>query len=330
MPDRRGARQVVMVAFDGALLLDVTGPAEVFAMATALLAAEGREGYRLTTTSCSGTVGTFSGLSVITVPLPSIAPVGIDTLMVAGGPGVQEVTQDHDLVGWIAAHVTHVRRVCSVCTGAFLLAAAGLLSGRRVATHWQACALLKELYPDVRVEADPIFIRDGHIWTSAGVTAGIDLALALVQEDFGHRLAMQVAQRLVVFLKRPGGQAQFSAPLAAQMAAAGRDEDGRLLALQAWIAEHLAADLRVEQLAERARMSPRTFARLFTTKTGTTPAKAVEAMRLEAARRALEETTVPIKCIALDCGFRDEERMRRAFVRCLGVSPLDYRARFSA
>lgn len=166
--------------------------------------------------------------------------------------------------------------------------------------------------------------------TSAGVTAGIDLALALVQEDFGHRLAMQVAQQLVVFLKRPGGQAQFSAPLAAQMAAAGRDEDGRLLALQAWIAEHLAADLRVEQLAERARMSPRTFARLFTTKTGTTPAKAVEAMRLEAARRALEETTVPIKRIALDCGFRDEERMRRAFVRCLGVSPLDYRARFSA
>jgi transcriptional regulator GlxA family with amidase domain len=228
----------------------------------------------------------------------------------------------------VIARVRHwarrARRVCSVCTGAFVLAAAGLLDGKRAVTHWASCELLQARHPAIRVESDPIFLNDGAIWTSAGVTAGIDLALALVQADLGHGLAMQVAQRLVVFLKRPGGQSQFSAPLRAQAAS----DDG-LAALCAWMEAHLGEDLRVERLAARAGMSPRTFARTYAAKLGTTPAKTVEALRVAAARRALEEGDAPIKRVAHACGFGDEERMRRAFLRRVGVSPSDYRARFA-
>jgi transcriptional regulator GlxA family with amidase domain len=214
--------------------------------------------------------------------------------------------------------------VASVCTGAFLLAASGLLDGRRAVTHWRSCDRLRERHPTVCVEEDRIYVRDGKVWTSAGVTAGIDLALALVEEDLGRDLALAVARHLVVFLKRPGGQSQFSTMLAAQSAG---DPFARL---HQWMAAHLDADLRVERLAEAAGMSPRNFARVYVQRMGRTPAKAAEAMRIEAARRALEEGGASIEVVARRCGFGDEERLRRSFLRRLGVGPRAYRTRFAA
>jgi transcriptional regulator GlxA family with amidase domain len=215
-----------------------------------------------------------------------------------------------------------------VCTGAFLLAEAGILAGRRVTTHWQSCSRLQQHYPGIVVEPDPIYVRDERIWTSAGVTAGIDLSLALVQEDLGRKLAMQVARHLVVFLNRPGGQSQFSAPLEAQAAAADGNAPNHFAPLHGWIAGHLTGDLRVERLAEEAGMSPRTFARIYAAKMGTTPARMVEKIRVEAVRRILEETDMPIKRVASVCGFGQEERLRRAFARQVGTTPAEYRQRF--
>jgi transcriptional regulator GlxA family with amidase domain len=215
-----------------------------------------------------------------------------------------------------------------VCTGAFLLAEAGVLAGRRATTHWQFCARLQQQYPDIHVDADPIYIREGRIWTSAGITAGIDLSLALIQEDLGRKLAMAVARHLVVFLNRPGGQSQFSAPLAAQAAAAAGNAPNHFAPLHDWIAENVGADLRVERLAEQAGMSPRNFARIYAATMGVTPARMVEKIRVEAVRRSLEETDRPIKQIAALCGFAQEERLRRAFARQVGTSPAAYRQRF--
>ena len=212
--------------------------------------------------------------------------------------------------------------MASVCTGAFLLAEAGLLDGRRAVTHWARCDEFAARYPNVRVESDPIFIREGVLWTSAGVTAGIDLALALVEEDLGRATALDVARELVVFLKRPGGQAQFSTMLSMQRT------DDRFGELHAWMAEHLAADLSVPALAERVRMSERSFVRHYRAETGRTPARAVEQIRVEAAQRLLGETAWPVKRIAARCGFGSEETLRRCFVRVLGVSPQGYRERF--
>ncbi|MEJ0069432.1 MAG: GlxA family transcriptional regulator [Pseudomonadota bacterium] len=314
-------RRVVVVAFERAQLLDIAGPSQTFASATEL---DPADGYALTVVSPrGGLITTSAGIAIATVP-PNAVRGPIDTLVVVGGPGVAEAVAERALLAQIRRWSARARRTCSVCTGAFLLAAAGLLDGRRATTHWGYCRALQQGYPAVRVEPDPIFVRDGAIWTSAGVTAGIDLALALVEADLGHDVAMRVARRLVVFLKRPGGQSQFSAPLSAQVAA-----DDTLGALHGWMAEHLGSDLRVERLAARAGMSPRTFARAYTAKLGTTPAKTVERLRVEAARRALEDGGAPVKLIAHRCGFGDEERMRRAFVRRLGVSPSDYRARFA-
>ena len=208
--------------------------------------------------------------------------------------------------------------------GAFVIAASGLLSGRRAVTHWRWCETLKKNYPDITVESDPIFIKDRNIWSSAGVSAGIDLALAMVEEDFGHSVALDVARNLVVFLKRPGGQSQFSTPLKVQTA----DRGGAFDRLHGWIAENLDADLRVDRLAEVCGMSLRTFNRNYTAKTGATPARAVEAMRVEAAKRMLEQSRSNIVRIAEFCGFGDDERLRRAFIRNLGVPPAEYRRRF--
>jgi transcriptional regulator GlxA family with amidase domain len=213
--------------------------------------------------------------------------------------------------------------VASVCTGAFLLAAAGVLDGRRATTHWALCDELARKYPTVQVEPDAIFVHDRGVWSSAGVTAGMDLALALVELDWGRAAALDVARLHVMFLKRPGGQSQFSAQLAAQMA-----EEGPLANLVAWIVEHPGADLRAEALARRARMSPRTFARAFAKEVGMTPAKFVERVRVEAARRWLEESNDPVELLAERSGFSDPERMRRAFMRQIGVGPRCYRARF--
>jgi transcriptional regulator GlxA family with amidase domain len=213
--------------------------------------------------------------------------------------------------------------VASVCSGAFVLAAAGLLDGRRATTHWGWCDTLAESFPDVTVEPDCIFVRDGNVWTSAGVTAGIDLALAMVEEDAGREVALAIARRLVVFLKRPGGQSQFSAQLAGQLA-----EREPLVELQAWIADHLDADLSVERLAEMATMSVRNFSRTFAAEVGITPARFVERARVEGARRLLEESTASVDEVAARCGFGTAETMRRTFLRALRVSPSDYRRRF--
>ncbi|HUN53501.1 MAG TPA: helix-turn-helix domain-containing protein, partial [Candidatus Sulfotelmatobacter sp.] len=227
------------------------------------------------------------------------------------------------LVDWLRRRAAEARRIASVCTGAFLLAAAGVLDGRRAVTHWEECARLAERFPAVRVEPDPIFICDGGVWTSAGVTAGIDLALALVEEDLGRSLALAVARYMVVFLKRPGGQAQFSTALALQTA------DDRFGALHDWINDHLGDDLSLAVLADHAGMSERSFSRHYAAATGQTPARAIERLRVEAARRLLSESRTPVKRIARRCGFGSEETMRRSFLRLLAVTPQDYRSRFT-
>jgi transcriptional regulator GlxA family with amidase domain len=319
----RPSRQVLILAYDGVTLLDVAGPAQVFATAADICGDGSEPPYRLRVASGpGGPVVTSTGIAIVTTSLAEAADQPIDTLIVAGGPGVHAIIRDPEPVAWLRARAAQARRICSVCTGAFLLAAAGLLDGRRAATHWRWSRALQAEYPKVRVEADPIFVRDGAIWSSAGVSAGIDLALALVEEDLGHTSALKVARALVVFLKRPGSQAQFSAALAGQL----RDE--RFADLHAWMSANLEGDLRVEHLAERAGMSARNFARVYAATIGMTPAKAIEAMRVEAARRLLETTPRPIGWVARQCGFGDDERMRRGFMRWIGVSPSDYRERF--
>ena len=249
---------------------------------------------------------------------------GIDTLVVCGGD-CREVMRDEELLAWLRSCNTTVRRLASVCTGSFVLAAAGLLEDRRATTHWAWCDLMQSNFPRVSVDADALFVRDGKIYTSAGVSAGMDLALALLEEDFGHGAALWVARQLVLFLKRPGGQSQFSSHLAAQAV-----EPGTLGSLTEWIVEHLDDDLSVEALARQATMSPRNFARVFTKQAGVTPAKFVERARIDRARRRLEATRLPVETIAYECGFGNAERMRRSFLRHLSVVPQDYRKRFEA
>ncbi|MGU7781576.1 GlxA family transcriptional regulator [Burkholderia sp. PU8-34] len=317
-------RSILVLAFPGAQLLDVSGPLQVFASVNELARERGRAApYAPRVVAAdAGPVATSAGLVVVADSLRS-AGRHPDTVIVAGGKGVHAASRDPRLVRWVRLQAERARRVASVCTGAFLLAEAGLLDGRRAVTHWTRCDELASRYPKVRVEADPIFIREGALWTSAGVTAGIDLALALVEEDLGRAIALDVARELVVFLKRPGGQAQFSAALSMQRT------DDRFGDLHAWITEHLNADLSVPALAERVRMSERSFVRHYRAETGRTPARAVEQIRIEAAQRLLGETSWPLKRIAARCGFGSEETLRRSFVRMLGVSPQAYRERFA-
>ncbi len=318
-------RVVEVLAFPVVQLLDVTGPFQVFATANDLvLEAGGRPPYDLRVVARSGAQVTASaGLKLSTSPLP-LAGAAVDTLMVAGGQGVEAAAANPEIIDWVQSRARRARRIASVCTGAFLLAASGLLDGRRAATHWSFCADLARRFPKVRVESDPIFVRDGPIWSSAGVTAGIDLALALVEEDLGPALALAVARYLVVFMKRPGGQAQFSTTLSLQ---AADDEFG---ALHAWINNHLADDLPLPVLADQAGMSERSFSRHYAEATGLTPARAIERLRVEAARRLLSDSSLPTKRISQRCGFGSEETMRRSFLRLLAVTPQDYRSRFRA
>jgi transcriptional regulator GlxA family with amidase domain len=318
-------REIEVLAFPAVQLLDVTGPLQVFASANDIVAeAGGVPPYALRVVARGGQgVIASAGLGLATMPLPPIG-AAVDTLMVAGGQGVEAAAAEPSLVDWVRERARHARRIASVCTGAFLLAASGVLDGRRVATHWSFCAELARRFPAVRVEADPIFVRDGPVWTSAGVTAGIDLALALVEQDLGRTVALAVARYLVVFLKRPGGQAQFSAALSLQ---AAEDKFG---ALHDWINGHLAGDISLPSLARQAGMSERSFSRHYATATGMTPGRAVERLRVEAARRLLSESRLPVKRISQRCGFGSEETMRRSFVRLLAVTPQDYRSRFSS
>lgn len=315
---------VVLLAYDGMNLLDLAGPLQ--ALATANRSAESGAPARYDTIVASaqgGPIVTGSGLPVVTVAVSALANVAIDTLIAPGGCAGEEFEVTPALRDFIAARAGSVRRLCSVCTGAFLLAAAGQLDGRRVATHWAWLDKLKRRHPELEVDPDSIFIQDGNLWTSAGVSSGIDLALALIEQDYGSRVAIDAARHLVVFMKRAGGQSQFSVPLAAQT------RDHAFVELHAWMAANLGADLSVPQLAERANMAPRTFARIYAAKVGRTPAKTVELMRLEAACRALEETGLPLKSIALHVGYGDEQQLRRAFQRQFGTNPGTHRSRFS-
>jgi transcriptional regulator GlxA family with amidase domain len=242
---------------------------------------------------------------------------------VTGIDGPDDARRDPDLIRWLARTAPRARRVVGLCTGTFVLAEAGLLEGRSATTHWAFCAELARRFPGITVKSDPIYVRDGGVYTSAGATAGIDVVLALVEEDLGRRLALAVAQWMVVFLKRPGGQAQFSAQLSTQMA-----EREPLRDLQAWILDHPGADLSVDALARRVSMSPRNFFRVFVRQVGMTPGRFVERVRVEAARRLLEETSRGVSVVAATCGFGNQETMRVAFRRTLGVSPNGYRSRF--
>ena len=317
-------RLLLIPLFDGVQSLDVTGPLEVFDGAAEYVSRRmpADRGYRVVTASADGRLTqSSSGLGLMpTADLRDVVPADIDTVVVPGGPGAR--CHSPELTAWLRRHAPLIRRVTSVCTGAYLLAEAGLLAGRRVTTHWAYGADLADRFPDVVVDTDPIFIKDGSIATSAGVTAGIDLALALVEEDVGRDAALAVARELVVYLRRPGGQAQFSARLRAQ--AAQREP---LREVQQWISEHLAGDLSVPALASRAGLSTRQFARAFANETGVSPGKHVAAVRLEAARQLLEDSGLGVEQVARACGYGTPEAMRRAFVHALGVPPSGYRRR---
>jgi transcriptional regulator GlxA family with amidase domain len=314
--------RVVILAFEGVQSLDVTGPAEAFSIASRYVG--GDYAIELVTPD-GGPARSRSGLSLNADRAIAQAGGPIDTLLVAGGIGAFAAAKDERVVGWVREAAARSRRVCSVCTGAFVLAAAGLLDGRRATTHWDSCQRLAERHPAVTVEPDPIFVRDGNVFTSAGVTAGMDLALALIEDDLGAEAALRTAQSLVLFVRRPGGQSQFSAQL--QAGPARREP---LRDVQAHIAEHPAADLSVPALAARAFMSERNFARAFRAETGMTPAVYVEIARVERARRELETTDLPVEVVAERCGFGTVETMRRAFARRMGVNPSAYRERFAA
>ena len=318
-------RLVVMLAFDGGNLIDIAGPLQAFASAN-LLRPAGTPAYRLVTVSeHGGRITTAPGLPLVTEPLASLDTEQIDTLIVPGGLPPEGPVGLDGLIGWLARNCARARRLCAVCTGAFLLADAHLLDGKRCTTHWSRAAELQARHSALEMDSDSIFVCDGNVWTSGGVTAGIDLALALIEADLGHEASIATARQLVMFVKRPGGQSQFSAPLALQAAHAPS-----FAPLHAWIAEHLDENLRVERLAERMGMTPRTFARAYVAEIGRTPARSVEMIRLEAACRALEQTALPLKRIAASVGLGTEQNLRRVVQRQFGIGPADYRARFGS
>src|SRR3954453_12020301 len=313
-------RRVLVLAVDGVPALDVMGPIETFCDANDQVP----RSYRIDVVgpSVDGQIRMSNGLTLGVGPLPE-PPPRIDTLVVAGGEGVRRASDDPAIVGWVARASRRARRTTSICTGSYLLAAAGLLDGRRATTHWNYCAVLAQRYPEVELDPDPLFVRDGDVWTSAGVTAGIDLALALVEEDLGAEVALAVARLLVVFFKRPGGQSQFSGALSVQQAARPA-----LRELQAWIAGHLDEDLSIAALADRANLSERSLARAFRAEVGQTPPSYVEALRVERARALLEDGAESLDAVAGAAGFSSPEVLRRAFHRRMAVSPAASREGF--
>ncbi|OCJ07709.1 AraC family transcriptional regulator [Rhizobium sp. AC27/96] len=314
-------RRIEILAFENAQLLDITGPLQVFTSANETASNNGLpQPYEAVAVAAGTQTRTSSGLVLMTEPLGDTSG-SLDTLLIAGGWGVNKACEDLELVEWIRRRSASARRTASVCSGAFLLAEAGLLDGRRAATHWNRIEEFSKRFPLVKLEPDPIFVQDGQIWSSAGVTAGIDLALALVEADLGRKLALSVARELVVFLKRPGGQAQFSSALRLQQS------DERFDRLHAWIMDNLRADLSLPVLAEQANMSARSFSRHYVKGTGRTPARAVEEIRIEAARRLLEEG-LTVHQARTRCGFASEETMRRNFMRKFGTTPQAFRDHF--
>jgi transcriptional regulator GlxA family with amidase domain len=301
-----------ILVFDGFQLLDVAGPIGAFEMPMRGISPPP---YHLTLYSLSGgPVRASCGLSMVTEVLP--ANLTLDTLVVSGGEGTREAITDETLLEAIRDLSQRTQRTCSVCSGSFVLAAAGLLTGRNATTHWRRSETFRRVFPDTNLQADRIYVRDGKFWTSAGITAGIDLALALIEDDLGEDVARRAARELVVHQRRAGGQSQFSVMQDVRLASGRFDE------LIGWVRTNLAASLDVDTMAAQAAMSPRNFARVFRAETGATPARFVEKLRLEAARQSVETTTLPLQAIAAETGFGDPERMRVAFVRAYGQPPM--------
>ena len=320
---------IVFLGFPGSQILDITGPFQVFVRAAEIYLrthAGQPAPYKvlLASTTHDRTITTNCGLTLTATDTYRSVRGPIHTLLVAGGTGVETVMHDTDLVRWLRKVSLRVRRLGSICTGAFLLASAGLLDGKRAATHWKWAEEMARRFEKVAVDPEPIFIRDGNTYTTAGVLAGMDLALALVEEDLGAPIALEVARELVMYLRRAGGQSQFSTALSLQATDRRQIEE-----LRCWAADHLTEDLCVENLARRARMSPRNFARVFAKETGLTPARFVENLRVESARRRIEESQDDLEKIARDCGLNSVQALRRLFLRVLHVAPSDYRRRFS-
>jgi transcriptional regulator GlxA family with amidase domain len=322
-------RRILLLAAPGTQILDLVGPFQVFTRASEIAARKNPAAPALylleVVTTEPGMLLTSCGLRLEAHRTFRRVRGAADTLLIVGGASVEEGEEDGTVVESVRCMAPQLRRIGSICTGAFLLARAGLLNGRRATTHWKYCDMLARRYPAVKVEPDPIFVRDGNVYTSAGVTAGMDLALALVEEDAGSKLALEVARELVLYLRRPGGQSQFSAALSLQASDRQPFRD-----LEAWVLEHLRNNLSVDALATRVGMSPRNFARVFRAEMNMTPAKFVESLRVDAARRRLQESNASLESVATTCGFRNCDAMRSTFKRVFRVAPGEYRWRFQA
>jgi transcriptional regulator GlxA family with amidase domain len=315
------AKSVLFVVFPDVKLLDLTGPMQVFADTQHVC----DHAYDVRVASLDGgDVVSDTGLPIATVSLSALRGCEFDTLIISGGSGALAASADQRLLDAVWSIAGRSRRIASVCTGAFILAQAGLLAGRRAVTHWQHCDALQSAFQDVTVEPDAIFTRDDGIWTSAGVTAGIDMCLEMVAEDVGRPFALALARSLVCYMVRPGGQSQFSTSLQWQ----SQSQSGQFDALNAWIMDNLTSRLSVDDLADKMAMSPRNFARLYRKQTGVSPGKAVERLRLEAACQLLEGTNLSLTEVVRSCGFGDDENLRRAMIRSFNVSPGEYRRRF--
>ena len=328
MENTATTQRIHILVFHRCQIVDATGAAGVFGSANeaAVKAGRAKRPYDIKFIAPeTNRVKTSAGVSLYADYILGDRIPPADTLICPGGKGAPSFISNPKAIKSIKHIASRTRRVVSVCTGAFILAEAGILDGRRAATHWAYCDQLSHDYRAIKVEADPIFVKDGNVYTSAGVTAGMDLALALIEEDIGRDIALEVARDMVMFSKRPGSQAQFSTQPATQMAPPGNIRD-----LQLWLLDNLSKDIDVDALAEKSSMSLRTFYRKFKKTTGLTPARFINQSRLDAARRLIKESPIQIKSIAAQCGFGDIERMRRAFQKDLGISPDDYRRRFAS
>ena len=329
VPASQFPKTIVFLAAPGSQILDVAGPFQIFVRAGELFVREHpgqKPPYNVLLASTTRRMPVLTNCGLVLTGTETFRSLRfpVDTLLVAGGSGLERAGRDEELLSWLRSAAQRVRRIGSICTGAFLLASAGLLDGKRVTTHWKWAGELASKCKRAKVDPDPIYIRDGNTYTSAGITAGMDLALALVEEDLGSPLALKVAREMVLYLRRPGGQSQFSAAMSLQTSDRRQIEE-----LRSWAFDHLDEDLTVEKLAARAGMSPRHFARVFVQETGITPARFVERLRVEAARRRLEESRDKLEKIATDCGFGSLSSLRRSFLRVLRVPPADYRNRFT-
>lgn len=323
------SKHIVIIAPPATSLLDVAGPVEVFSKTIdfiKLYLPHITESYTIhvLSTQASKVVTTSSGLPIVCEGGIKSINYPVDTVLVSGIPNAPDDMVPKEVLNWLKNNINKVRRIGSICAGAFILAEAGILDGKKATTHWRVCDKLARLYPKVKVENDPIFVKDGNIYTSAGISTGMDLALALVEEDYGKDIALSVARQLVLYLKRPGNQSQFSIVLTHQKA-----DYQPIRELQEWIIDHLEEPLSVESLAEKASMSQRNFARVFLRETGITPAKYIEKLRLETARRRLEETQLTLEEISNECGVGNADALRRLFLRHMRTTPSDYRRSFA-